>query len=178
MTLVALTERRSLGGARAVAFTSPFLALGTMKVPRFLLKLVGPMSRVVPRFAQPHRIPPEGLTHDRAQVETAGNDPLRHKVATVRWIVESSAAQAQVVRDIGRLQVPTLWMIGTGDTIASPQATLALYPNVPEPKQQILYEGLFHELVNEVERERVLDDLVAWFQRTMPLEGAGRAAGA
>lgn len=176
MTLVALTQRRSLAGARAVAFTSPFLALGNMKVPKVLLKLVGPMSRLFPRFAQPHRIPPEGLTHDQALVATAGSDPLRHKVATTRWIVESNAAQAQVVRDIARIQLPTLWMIGTGDPIASSEKTRAVYADVPEPKEQILYEGLYHELVNEVERERILDDLVAWFQRRIPLQGADQAA--
>jgi acylglycerol lipase len=176
MVLLALTQRRSLAGARAVALTSPYLALGAMKVPRFLLKLVGPMSQLFPRFAQPHRIPPDGLTHDRTLVETADSDLLRHKVATVRWVVESNAAQAQVIRDIGRIQLPTLWMIGTGDPIASSEKTRAVYANVPEPKQQILYDGLFHELVNEVERDRVLDDLVAWFQRQIPLEGAGQAA--
>jgi alpha-beta hydrolase superfamily lysophospholipase len=165
ITLVALTQRHSLAGARAVAFTSPFLGLGTMKVPRLLLKLVRPISKLFPRFAQPHRIPPEGLTHDLAQVASAGSDPLRHKVATTSWIVASTDAQEQVKRDIARIQLPTLWMIGTGDPIASFETTRAVYPSVPEPKQLIEYDGFFHELVNEVERDRVLDDLVAWIDR-------------
>ena len=175
VTLVALTQRRSLSGARVVAFTNPFLEVGSMKVPRLLLKLVPLMGRLFPRFTQPHGIPAEGLTHDRALVETAGSDPLRHKVASMRWLVENTQARAEVKRDISRIQVPTLWMIGTGDPIANPEVTRAVYKEVPEPKEQVLYEGFRHELVNEVERERVLDDLVKWFQRKIPLEAAGAA---
>ena len=175
MTLVALTQRRALAGARAVAFTSPFLAMGSMKVPRLLLKLVPLMSRMFPRFAQPHRIPAEGLTHDRALVESAGSDPLRHKVASMRWVTENAEARAQVRRDISRIQLPTLWMIGTADPIANPEVTRAAYQEVPEPKELVVYEGFLHELVNEVERERVLDDLVGWFKRKIPLDAAEAA---
>jgi alpha-beta hydrolase superfamily lysophospholipase len=172
VTLVALTQRRALAGARVVAFTSPFLAMGDMKVPRLLLKLVPLMSRLFPRFTQPHRIPPEGLTHDRAQVEAAGTDPLRHKVASVRWVAENAEARAQVRRDIAQIQVPTLWMIGASDPIANPEVTRATYQEAPEPKELVVYEGFLHELVNEIERQRVLDDLVGWFQRKIPLEPA------
>jgi alpha-beta hydrolase superfamily lysophospholipase len=172
VTLVALTQHRALAGARAVAFTSPFLALGNMKVPRILLKLARPVSWILPRFAQPHGVPPDGLTHDRALVDAAGSDPLRHKVATTRWLVESTDARAQASRDIARIQLPTLWMIGTADPIANPEATRAVYARAPEPKELVAYEGFLHELVNEVERERVLDDLVGWFQRKIPLETA------
>ena len=173
VTMLALTQHLPLSSARAVAFTSPFLALGNMKVPRILLKLARPVSWVLPRFSQPHGIPPDGLTHDRALVDAAGSDPLRHKVATTRWLVTSTEARAQVRRDISRIQLPTLWMIGTGDPIANPEATRAVYASAPEPKELVAYEGFLHELVNEVERQRVIDDLVAWFQRKL---GAGRAA--
>jgi alpha-beta hydrolase superfamily lysophospholipase len=172
VALAALTRGRTLGGARAVAFTSPFLGLGTMKVPKILLRLVPTMARLFPRFAQPHRIPPEALTHDQALVAEAGTDPLRHKVATMRWVVASGEAQAQVRQDIGKVQLPTLWMLGTGDTVVSTQTIREVYAGAREPKQLIAYDGLFHELVNEVERERVIADLVAWFQRTIPFDAA------
>jgi alpha-beta hydrolase superfamily lysophospholipase len=175
VTLLALTQRRALSGVRAVALTSPFLAMGTMKVPKLLLKLARPVSWILPKLAQPHGIPPDGLTHDKALVDAAGSDPLRHKVATTRWLIASTDARAQVRRDIAQVKMPTSWMIGTADPIASPEATRAVYALVPEPKQLVAYEGFLHELVNEVERKRVLDDLVAWFERTMPRVGAGAA---
>jgi len=171
VTLVALTQRRSLAGVRAVALSNPFLAIGTMKVNRVLIKLVRPVSWVLPRLTQPHGIPNDGLTHDQALVQSAASDPLRHEDATAAWAVASADAQAQVMRDIVRIQVPTLWMVGTGDPIASHGTTRALFGSVPEPKELILYEGFFHELVNEVDRQRVLDDLAGWFQQQIPLGG-------
>jgi alpha-beta hydrolase superfamily lysophospholipase len=169
VTLAALTEQRSLAGVRAVAFSNPFLAIGTMKVNKILLKLVRPVSFILPRLTQPHGIPADGLTRDRALIERALSDPLRHNDATAGWAVASADAQEQVKRDITRLRVPTLWMVGTGDPIASHQTTRALFASVPEPKELVVYDGFFHELVNEIDRERVLADLEAWFQRQIPL---------
>jgi alpha-beta hydrolase superfamily lysophospholipase len=167
ITLVALTNRHKLAGARAVAFTNPFLAIGSMKVNRALLALTRPVSWIYPRLTQPHGIPAAGLTRDAAMLASAARDPLRHNDATAGWSVASRDAQAQVIRDIGRIQLPTLWQLGTGDPIANPRLTLELYASVPEPKALKTYEGLLHELVNEIERERVLDDMVEWFERVL-----------
>jgi alpha-beta hydrolase superfamily lysophospholipase len=71
------------------------------------------------------------------------------------------------LRDLGHIQLPTLWLLGTGDPIANPTLTRESYASVPEPKELKLYEGLFHELVNEVERDLVISDLIAWFERTL-----------
>jgi len=165
VTLAALTRRHKLASARCVAFTNPFLSIGTMKVNRALLALTRPVSWVLPRFSQPHGIPAAGLTHDTQLLARAADDPLRHNVATAGWSVASRDAQAQVIRDLGRIELPTLWLLGSADPIANPSQTRELFAtSVPEPKELRVYEGLLHELVNEVERERVLDDLVAWFQ--------------
>ncbi len=167
VTLVALTHRHKLSGARSVAFTNPFLALGTMKVNRALLALTRPVSWIYPRLTQPHGIPASGLTHDAAMLASAAGDPLRHGDATAGWSVASRDAQAQVSRDLAQLELPTLWLLGTGDPIANPGLTRKLYASVPEPKELKLYEGLFHELVNEVERDQIIGDLVEWFERTL-----------
>jgi alpha-beta hydrolase superfamily lysophospholipase len=167
VTLAALTRRHKLAQARCAAFTNPFLAIGTMPVNRALLALTRPVSWLLPRFSQPHGIPASGLTSDRAMLAKAAEDPLRHGVATAGWSVASRDAQAQVIRDLGRIELPTLWMLGTADPIANPGLTRELFASVPEPKELRVYDGLLHELVNEVERERVLDDLVEWFQRTL-----------
>jgi lysophospholipase len=167
VTLVALTHRHKLSGAHSVAFTSPFLAIGTMKVNRALLALTRPVSWIYPRLTQPHGIPASGLTHDAAMLASAATDPLRHGDATAGWSVASRDAQAQVIRDIGRIQLPTFWLLGTGDPIANPTVTRDVFASVPEPKAIKLYEGLFHELVNEIERDGIIADLLDWFERTL-----------
>jgi alpha-beta hydrolase superfamily lysophospholipase len=172
VVLSALTRKRGLSGARAVALSNPFLALGSMKVNRVLMKLVRPVSWVLPRLAQPHNIPNEGLTRDPEMLARAGQDPLRHGVATAAWAVASGQAQLEVQRDIGKLAVPTLWLVSTGDPIAGHAVTRALYPSVPEPKQLIVYDDLLHELVHERDRERVLDDLVGWCERQAKAQSA------
>jgi len=32
-------------------------------------------------------------------------------------------------------------------------------------KNILVYEGLYHEILNEPEKQKVMDDMIAWFQK-------------
>ena len=54
-------------------------------------------------------------------------------------------------------------MHGTADRIAAPAGSQSLYDGASSTDKTLkMYDGLFHELVNEPEKEQVLADMTAW----------------
>ncbi|NOY26432.1 MAG: alpha/beta hydrolase [Oligoflexia bacterium] len=72
---------------------------------------------------------------------------------------------ARVHAYAGQYDVPVLGLLGTGDQICDYQATKRLIDAWGHPVHDLkLYDGLYHELFNEPEKNDVLADLVAWLQ--------------
>lgn len=63
------------------------------------------------------------------------------------------------------LQVPLLVMQGTSDGLVDPGCGPHVYDRAGSPDKTLkMYDGLWHEIFNEPERDHVIDDLTAWLQ--------------
>lgn len=63
----------------------------------------------------------------------------------------------------GELTLPCLFLQGGDDALVDAQATRELYERAASADKTLRwYDGLYHEVHNEAERERVLADLVEW----------------
>jgi alpha-beta hydrolase superfamily lysophospholipase len=82
-------------------------------------------------------------------------------VATPRWFNEVRAAQARIRAAAGRLTVPTLMQVVGQDRIVSTEVSLA-FAAESKAIEVRRYEGLYHELFLEPERDRVIADLRDW----------------
>jgi alpha-beta hydrolase superfamily lysophospholipase len=156
----------SLVGGTAVdaaVLSSPYLGPGFHLAwyEKLALALASP---VVPTLTVPNRLQPQDMTHDPHRLAAREPDPLVHGVATVRWCTESARAQHELAGLIERLAVPSLWLVGGADRVADPATTLSRYEAVRAEKELHVYDQLYHELFNEVERERVIADLLAWLR--------------
>ncbi|MEL7236918.1 MAG: alpha/beta hydrolase, partial [Chloroflexota bacterium] len=61
------------------------------------------------------------------------------------------------------ITLPMLIMHGEGDRIVDASGSVALYNGISSADKQLrLYPELYHELVNEPERDMVLADMVNW----------------
>jgi acylglycerol lipase len=63
-----------------------------------------------------------------------------------------------------QLKVPVLVQHGTADRLVPLAATRPVYERLGAPQLRTvrLYDGLFHEIYNEPERDQVLADLAGW----------------
>jgi alpha-beta hydrolase superfamily lysophospholipase len=62
--------------------------------------------------------------------------------------------------------VPTLIMYGTEDRLCPPQGSVMLSECIGSSDKTLkAYHGLYHEILNEPEREQVLDDLCSWLSQ-------------
>lgn len=137
---------------RGLAMTSPFFALA-LDVPAIKKFLGRGMSRLFPRFAQASGLAGADLTHDREIAERYDADPLGVKKVTARWFTETEQAQERAFDQAPRLELPLFCLAAGEDVVASTPATERFFQRAgSREKELIVLPGLFHEVLNEVER--------------------------
>ncbi len=126
------------------------------------------IAKVAPGY-RPLALPAEAISRDPAVVERYRDDPL---VFTGKIAAGLGAALFGAI-DRFPAQSPSLtlpiWIgHGTADHLADIEGSRMLEAGATNaPVEAHYYEGLYHEIFNEPEREQVLDDLVAWLDRTV-----------
>ncbi|KWF23472.1 alpha/beta hydrolase [Burkholderia ubonensis] len=168
--LYAIERAAARGRAFAgLVLSSPALAPGR-DVPRWMLAASRFISRVWPTFPA-IRIDAALLSRDPAVVAANRADPLVHHGAVpARTGAEVLDAMARIERGRGALRVPVLVYHGTEDKLTEPDGSRAFGARVGSPDRTLtLYEGGFHETMNDLERDRVIDALIAWLHARAPL---------
>lgn len=122
------------------------------------------------RLENPLRV--DQLTHDDEMRRLTEADTLRHSVVTPRWFNESNAAQAALFRAAPGFQWPLLVMQGGQDPVADPEGGRAFVTAAgSKDKRFTMYEGMLHEIFNEVERDKPIAEAIDWMDAHM---GSGR----
>lgn len=66
-------------------------------------------------------------------------------------------------QNLSKLRVPFLVLHGTADTLTDPGASQKLYEEASSTDKTIkLYEGFLHDLLFELEREGIVEDIMEW----------------
>ncbi|HKT65654.1 MAG TPA: lysophospholipase [Burkholderia sp.] len=151
-----------------LVLSSPALAPGR-DVPRWMLAVSRVISRAWPTFPA-IRIDAALLSRDPAIVAANRADPLVHHGAVpARTGAEILDAMARIERGRDALRVPVLVYHGTEDKLTEPDGSRAFGAHVGSPDRTLtLYEGGFHETMNDLERDRVIDALIAWIHARVP----------
>ena len=103
------------------------------------------------------------MTHDAARGRAYDEDPLVFKTATARWFTETEAAQEQAIARAASLTLPMLLVIGLADHVVSVPRARAFFDAAGSPdKTWDGREGLFHEVLNEVEWRPIADRFAEW----------------
>jgi alpha-beta hydrolase superfamily lysophospholipase len=67
--------------------------------------------------------------------------------------------------EASRITLPLLILQGSADRLVDPSGAQMLHDRVTSSdKRIILYEGLYHEVFNEPEHDRVLTDVETWLE--------------
>jgi acylglycerol lipase len=131
-------------------------------IPAWQRALLVALSPIAPGMRIANRLPTESLSKDPRVWSDYLTDPLNEHRSTMRLGTEAMAEQRRVAAALDRLTVPTLVIHG-GDDRLVPTATSEVFEERAHVTRRV-YDGVRHELHNEPERERVLDDVVAWIR--------------
>lgn len=129
-----------------------------------LQRLLGPLlSRFTPNIGV-LKLDSSMISRDPEVVRAYDDDPLvfRGKLPA-RTGMELLNATQFVKSRLNQLTVPLLVLHGTADTIAAPSSTDLIERGAGSKDLTVIrYEGLYHEVFNEPEQDKVLSDVLEW----------------
>ncbi len=126
------------------------------------------LSALTPRVGVV-RIDSALISRDPEVVRAYDSDPLvfRGKLAA-RTVAEIESAVRSLPTRVAAISSPTLIMYGSADRLCPPAGSLMLDDRIGAQDRTLqVYDGLYHEIFNEPERDRVLEDVCAWLRRRL-----------
>lgn len=161
-TIVGLYAARRQPQVNGVVLSAPAAVVGKGVFP-ILRRLATLFGHLLPRM-RVVRMGSSFVSRDPEVVAQFKSDPLVfHDRFPVRTGAEILHAARSIQEEILQVRLPLLILHGTGDRVASAEGSRKLHLRAASHDKTLhLYEGLFHELLSEPEREQVVDDLVRW----------------
>ena len=128
-----------------------------------LQKLAPILGKILPKL-KTEPLDKATLTRSEEVLDKYMKDPLVYTSGTrARTGAEVLGAIKKIQSKFEQLTLPYLGMHGTGEKLADPEGTKELYDRAQtDDKTLKLYEGLYHELVNEPEQKEVIKDMLQW----------------
>ncbi len=134
-----------------------------LPAPDFALAILKGIGHVA-SHAHILKLADEDFSRDEKVVERMKNDPLIPKEAyAAQTVGELVRADERLKRDFPLIKLPLLILHGTEDHAAKPHGSQRCYDSTgSDDKELNLYEGHFHDLLNDLGKEEVMADVTKW----------------
>lgn len=149
-------------GIAALVLSGPALRVGDDVSP-IQLKVFRMIAKVAPGL-RPRGLSADAISRDPAVVEAYRSDPLVYTGKISAGLGAALIGAMQTFPDrYDQLRLPILVLHGTADQLVDVAGSRELEAAaVNADVTAHYYEGLFHEVFNEPERDRVLSDVTSW----------------
>lgn len=137
--------------------------------PNFALKLLEGASHFVPH-AHVLKLKMEDFSRDPDWVAELLADPLTlDEVQPVATVAALARAGERFEREFGRITLPLLILHGTADKATRPDGSEQFHQAAGSADKTLkLYEGYYHDLLNDLGREQVFEDIDRWIETRLP----------
>lgn len=157
--------------------SSPYLR-NAVPVPALLEALAPPLSRLFPRLPAVAPLPAELMSRDPEEVRRYRSDPLNYGGRVhARTAAEFSSAGPFVLSRADVITVPMLILHGDADGVAHPSGSLELFQKAGSThKRREVFEGGYHELLNDLDRDRMMAEILDWMEERLAHDTASRTS--
>ena len=159
----ALDSQRELTGliCESFAFQVP--------APDVALAIIKGVSHLLPHAPVLH-LKNEDFSRDPAVVKSMNEDPLianeTQPSITVAALVR---ADERLKKEFARITLPVLILHGTADKATMPAGSQLFYDTAGSADKTLkLYDGHFHDLLNDYGKEGVMADIRSWIEDRLP----------
>ena len=147
--------------------TSPWLLL-TTPIPSYLLKVVSLMSRLLPQFTVKSPLNAADLSGIPQVGKDYISDPLNHNRVSMRLLCQVIEHGKSVIGQVYKITVPVFLAHGTDDNITSYKASVEFVRNTSEFITLQLWEGMRHELHNDICQDKHFETIMQWIDIELP----------
>lgn len=128
-----------------------------------VVQAVKALGRILP-FLPIQKINPKDVSRDPAVVAAYEEDPyVHHKAMNARTGGQLSNAIDWLQAHLGDVRTPLLVMHGGADRLTDPEGSRLVDAKVSSADMTLrIFDGLYHEILNEPESDDILDEIVAW----------------
>jgi acylglycerol lipase len=135
-------------------------------VPPAQVFLARSLSSIAPKLSL-FAFDSSGVSRDPTVVRAYDEDPLNYRgKVPMRTIGELFASSDRVTPLLGSVTLPVLVLHGGADPVAQPAGSTMIHDRVSSTDKEIkVYDELYHEILNEPEKEEVMSDILAWLTR-------------
>jgi len=130
-----------------------------------MVKLAIILSKIFPKL-KTIKLDSNDISHDPEIVKKYQTDPLVYNGGIpARTGAELNGAVTRVQSQALKFNMPVLIMHGSGDKMADPEGSKTFYQNISSKDKTLkIYDDFFHEIMNEIEKERVYSDILNWLE--------------
>lgn len=131
--------------------------------PDFVLAVTKGISHLFPH-AHVLMLKNEDFSRDQAVVDAMNADPLiANESQPTRSLAELVKADERLKREFAQITLPLLILHGTADKATKPAGSQFFFDTAGSRDKTLkLYDGHYHDLLNDRGRERVMGDIVNW----------------
>jgi acylglycerol lipase len=137
--------------------------------PGFALAAIKGLSHFAPRLPV-LKLKNEDFSRDPKAVEALNNDPLTaHEIQPAITVAALVRADERLREEFPLIKLPVLIMHGTEDKATVCHGSEFFFETVGSKDKTLkLYDGHYHDLLNDVGKEGVLGDIKQWIEARLP----------
>jgi len=90
-------------------------------------------------------------------------------------VAELVRSDERLKKEFARITLPVLILHGTADKAARPAGSQLFFDTVGSADKTLkFYDGAFHDLLNDLDKEEVMGDITAWITAHLTVASGGR----
>ena len=146
--------------------TGAYLKLG-FEPPKWKIILAKLSSSIWPTLSQPTELELDALSRNKEVIRKYENDELVHDRITSAFFINVHFAGQYVIDHANEIKTPLLVMHGMEDRLTSPKGSQEFASNAGENVHLKMWEGLYHELHNEPEKQEIFNYEMEWMNKLL-----------
>ena len=144
--------------------SSPYLK-ERIDIPKSKLVLGRAVAKLYPKLNLKSGIKSYMVCRDKEVCRKYEEDKLNTSTVTVGWFVAMEKARKYTIENVRSFHYPCLMLQAGGDIIVDPGANKSYFEDIPvKDKEYELYEGFYHEILNDPEKEKALGRIYGWIE--------------
>ena len=137
--------------------------------PDFALAVLKGLSHLAPH-AHVLRLKNEDFSRDPKVVEAMNADPLiAHETQPTKTVAEMVRADERLKQEFPLIKLPILILHGTADKATRPAGSQLFFDTAGSTDKTLkLYDGHYHDLLNDTGKEIVMTEITNWIGARLP----------